>query len=276
MPCTTMSRPTVRARLRLGTPKVRSAVGGASGILIRLFRAGVVGVEGGSELTGFWLVHSTPRFPELPSEYSEYPGMPWNEHIYGQSFLCVSFQGAASLNTVAAALLLNYPDVYDYVLSSSVRSASPGLVQVVQGESNTSPVCDVSVLTSTAGKKFTVFAKSKPWDQDLYADCVAPKLGVKELLVETWIRGYAIGPVCTPSYQVLDVEHVQFDGYSWKETQDHSKWAVDGAGSVTCIGDINRMTSQYRRGGGTVCVEYAPLNQQFLSAVTASNSCATV
>ena len=42
----------------------------------------------------------------------------------------------------------------------------------------------------------------------------------------------------------------------WKHTVDHSKWCVGAnaaKGHVACIGDINRMSSQAKRGGGAVC-----------------------
>jgi hypothetical protein len=50
-------------------------------------------------------------------------------------------------------------------------------------------------------------------------------------------------------------------GVTFKETQDHSKWAIADASSgspprpFVCIGGINRMTSQFTRGGSTFCVE---------------------
>ncbi|KAA0191202.1 hypothetical protein FBUS_09942, partial [Fasciolopsis buskii] len=50
---------------------------------------------------------------------------------------------------------------------------------------------------------------------------------------------------------------------SFKSFQDHSKWActilVDSDSSNRdmwiCLGDINRMFSQFHRGGGTMCIQ---------------------
>ncbi len=50
--------------------------------------------------------------------------------------------------------------------------------------------------------------------------------------------------------------------YQWHYTKDHSKWAVadkpggeSGGGSWVRVADINRQTSQEKRGGGGICFE---------------------
>ena len=59
------------------------------------------------------------------------------------------------------------------------------------------------------------------------------------------------------------------DGVSWKETQDHSKWAVSESGARTaCVGDINRQYSQAARGGGTLCYESSDLWSAFDAIVS--------
>lgn len=112
--------------------------------------------------------------------------------------------------------------------------------------------------------------------KDLYGDLVAPTLK-QNLYVETWIRGYEIGPYCKPKhqYEVLDVEHLDWMGHSYKETQDHSKWAISMDSSYVCIGDINRMTSQFKRGGGTACFQSSQLHQKMEAAITQHDSCSS-
>ena len=40
---------------------------------------------------------------------------------------------------------------------------------------------------------------------------------------------------------------------------DHSKWAVSvpskGKQALTCVSDLNRMRSQFSRGGGSICLQ---------------------
>lgn len=40
----------------------------------------------------------------------------------------------------------------------------------------------------------------------------------------------------------------------WKETYDHSKWALAGDDGFVCFGDMNRMDSQWKRGGSFYCL----------------------
>ncbi len=57
--------------------------------------------------------------------------------------------------------------------------------------------------------------------------------------------------------------------------QDHSKWAISetGTANAVCIGDLNRMESQERRGGGTVCMTIATMHHAFTNIVAKSDSC---
>lgn len=82
---------------------------------------GVIAFDG---TTGFWLVHSVPRFPEA-NDWS----YPEDETIYGQSFLCVSLD-AGGIEDVGRLLVLDKPSVYASNMPSSyadqVRGAEPG------------------------------------------------------------------------------------------------------------------------------------------------------
>lgn len=69
-------------------------------------------------------------------------------------------------------------------------------------------------------------------------------------------------PSSCSNYKTMNVKEVTFDSaISFTETKDHAKWAASPNSAhrsllsnayVTCIGDINRMTSQRKRGGGAV------------------------
>jgi hypothetical protein len=59
--------------------------------------------------------------------------------------------------------------------------------------------------------------------------------------------------------------------------QDHSKWGVAINGTAqqhyVCIGDMNRMTSQWARGGGTVCFRQANIYKPFLGSIVGADAC---
>ena len=86
-----------------------------------------------------------------------------------------------------------------------------------------------------------------PTPPDLYWYLVAPSLG-DDLYVETWMHTSSKLPsFCNGSYHV---ENVLFMGFpnvpGYKETVDHSKWAIGKNKKWVCIGDINRTVGEHR------------------------------
>jgi len=74
-----------------------------------------------------------------------------------------------------------------------------------------------------------------------------------KLVAQTW--GRPLQPAwCDAPYQVSNVKNISLGGsYAWNETDDHSKWALADS-NYTCFGDMNRMTSQWQRGGSFFCL----------------------
>jgi deoxyribonuclease-2 len=228
---------------------------------------GAVAADG----SAFLVIHSIPKFPTTPSNASEYIGMEPNAWMYGQSALCLTLN-ATSLANMLVQMQLNAPQVYDWRTGAS--SADAAIAALGTGVVNTAPNCQPTVYETQGRAPFTYFAKSKQWGNDLYSECVAPYYN-SPLLVESWIRGSAIGPSCSSPEQVLDIQALNYDGFVLSEYNDHSKWAVssDQDSAIVCIGDINRMTTQYGRGGGTACLETLPLAEFLRAAITSTNSC---
>ena len=79
---------------------------------------------------------------------------------------------------------------------------------------------------------------------DLYWYLVAPTLG-DDLYVETWMHAPSKLPsFFNGSYHVENVQYVGFPAVpEYKETYDHSKWAIGKDKKWVCIGDINRTVS---------------------------------
>jgi len=222
------------------------------------------GVMGFTSTQGFWLVHSVPHFPVGKEDAANYT-FPDSAERNGQSMLCVSF-ATSSLNALGDNLLLNKPKVYSSHIGSQVQV--PKLQRVIDKDWNksTGPAGTLmNPVASTGGRLFMTFAKNKEWNSGLYSNLVAPKLKTS-IFVETWMNGSGgkINSTCNTQYKVVDVTYVRSNayGFEWKETKDHSKWAVavaDTQPHYSCIGDINRMESQFKRGGGTVCLLDTPL-----------------
>jgi deoxyribonuclease-2 len=243
----------------------------------RAHAKGVVAFDAHAK-TGYWLIHSTPRFPNYTTADYSFPDY---EATYGQSYLCLSV-GADQLETIGGQLEVAWPWIYDGQFPASFEKLAPTLFAVWKsGKHITTPATSEVSITTLGGQKFAHFAKNSQWDADLYEDLVAAALDVP-LITETWMRpemdSYCHGVNATSGYTVenslvldpsfgADAKHL-----SYSYTKDHSKWAVtnddapypEGLGAGTsrhpvapryaCIGDINRQESQRKRGGGTACI----------------------
>jgi deoxyribonuclease II len=228
------------------------------------------GVLALQETSGFFLLHSIPKFPMGPQTSTQFSGIPSNAYTYGQTALCVSISSDVA-DTLAYALHLVVPSIYEASLTDAVKISYPNITSLIKGKFSTAPLCVSHSLTTMNGTPFTFFSKSTEWDNDLWSKCVSSQLQVN-LEVESWIRGSAIGPSCSGQYQVIDVQAVKFQGFpgfSWSSYDDHSKWATGGGWK--CFGDINRMTTQYQRGGGALCMK--TIGYDLLNDVASANSC---
>lgn len=218
---------------------------------------------------GVILTHSVPLYPAGPSRVPSYTGLGHNAYTYAQHMACFSTT-VADMNRLAVLGQLTVVGVYD----KRISAASPsGLLALGAGVVNRAGFCNTTNFMTGNGTEVRYFAKSSQWNNELYAMCIAPHLA-SALVAETWIRGSATGPYCG-SYPVLDVSTVNFSvGFAWKETQDHSKWAVGLDGDWVCPSDINRMTTQYNRGGSAFCFKNPTLKRMLYDAIVSTDTCA--
>jgi len=222
-------------------------------------------VYGSSE--GFFLRHSIPNFPPMRKDSFSYPA---TGTIYGQTLLCLNVD-IATIDMIAAQFLVNYPQVYDYSIMSSL-SKFKNIVSLAQGNHDASKHSSVINIKTKKGLSVTDFAKSKEWDNDLWDSLVATTIK-STLYVESW--GRPLMPSnCKTSFETINVKDVKFNSnVDFSETQDHSKWGITATGSTTCIGDINRMTSQRKRGGGTSCFNIGQVYKQFSTIISTKDKC---
>ncbi|XP_076436265.1 deoxyribonuclease-2-alpha-like [Babylonia areolata] len=233
------------------------------------------GTLGFNNASGFWLIHSAPKFPPEKKD-----GYSWAENAsdYGQSFLCMSF-ASKSLGILAKQLLFYYPYVYDYYLPPPALQSFPELACLVNSTRIQHPpyhsVCHN--LTSLGGLPLVSFAKFTYFGADLYDALVAPTLKVS-LLVETWQRGkesIVLPSNCSTPYEVFNIMQVLLpENRFFDEDKDHSKYALSltDEGWV-CVGGINRETKQFKRGGGTLCFQNPQVWSTYKKMVTFFEPC---
>ncbi|GFR81437.1 deoxyribonuclease-2-alpha [Elysia marginata] len=252
------------------------------------------GVVAFDETSGFWLIHSVPKFPPRQSKGYSWPHSALD---YGQSFLCVSLP-LQELNTVAIQLQFNQPDIYESNVPPQFYEKFPVLRQVIKETPPQGPPwSSVQKLTSIKNQVFVSFAKANKFHADLYDALVAPQLKAS-LKVETWLRrpGTPLASNCSAKYKVLKINEIKLpDDTDFMETKDHAKWAVtvpesqsladtlakdqsvvqmsSSSAEYACVGDINRMDSQFHRGGGTLCIQHSGVWKAFTNAIVSYQSC---
>jgi len=215
----------------------------------------------------FVLTHSIPLFPKGPGLVSTYQGLGNNAYTYGQSLACFSFT-LSTLSSIATQMSLTIPNIYDKRISQTTPQP---LKDLANGYVSKQPVCNSTIIQTSEGLPITYFSKSTQWNNELYSQCIASTMQ-ESLFAETWIRGSAAGPSCSGNYHVNDIITLDLPfNDTYKETQDHSKWAIGT--SHVCISDINRMTTQYKRGGGAFCMNNPILSNILNNTILSSNTC---
>lgn len=210
--------------------------------------------------TALWLLHSWPKFV-MPGEKT----LPTPK--YGQTYLCVSLNQATA--SAIAEIMINHqePQVFTSRLPKTLSASDPlrKLTQTI--DPNAKGDSHILDFKSRAGKAFKLIAKNRKWGGDFWNQLVGPALEVC-IDVETWIRGAIPDEKDSdaPGAINLDGEHETFDikaidltplgaPWKWPETKDHAKWGIGVEADWVCVGDINRMISQQKRGGGTIAFQ---------------------
>lgn len=224
--------------------------------------------------SALFLLHSTPRFPA-----NRESTLPDEEEIYGQTFICISLPDYQTANQIAQQMLRQQnPQVLTESsrIPSSLQDDEP-LSLLFHGTGvNESEEPSTLRFKSRGGKEFLLVAKSRKWGEDFWLDLVSPELKC-DLVVETWRRG-AVTPLQDGRSKTFDEDVLTLGfeveaslSYEWPYTKDHAKWAVALENSTNslpwvCVADLNRMVSQEKRGGGSLCFQENRLWQALKNA----------
>jgi len=180
-----------------------------------------------------WLCHSVPKFPAVFGKnfISE---IDKSELIYGQSFYHITLlQNRDTLLSIVQQLYIMEANMY----CKNTKMEFPRRLN----HFNTIVLSD----------SVTHIAKSPKYVFDIY-DCIAQRYPCK-WSVETWKRGHEIEK---KNPNVVDIVTLKYEKREYSESQDHSKWCVSDQGFFG-FGDLNRMKSQFHRGGGEfICIDH--------------------
>lgn len=212
---------------------------------------GVIAFDTASK-TALWLLHSWPKFADPGASDMPTP-------IYGQTFLCLSLDMATASRIAAQMANHQEPQTYLPRIPASLDKGD-ALYRLTQPLNPNAPGdSDALDFKSRGGLPFKVIAKNRKWGKDFWNDLVGPTLGA-DLDVETWIRG-KIPPILDSDgiHKTFDVKYIDLSPlgapWTWPESHDHAKWGITTDSDWVCVGDINRMVSQEKRGGGTIAFQ---------------------
>ncbi len=152
--------------------------------------------------TGYWLLHSWPKFAEPKAKTDPTPK-------YGQTYLCLSLT-LDTLQTIAS-LMIDYqqPQTYLNEVDCLKENTTDPLYKLAQGVNpNASGDSKVLDLKTVGGMAFKVIAKNRLWNQDFWNGLVGPTLH-DDLDVDTWIRG-PIPPVADTDgiHKTFDIKYI--------------------------------------------------------------------
>ncbi|TDQ19483.1 deoxyribonuclease-2 [Algoriphagus boseongensis] len=227
--------------------------------------------------SGLYLLHSTPRFPEIGKSV-----LPENERKFGQTYICISLE----FDEISKLADVIQTHIQGQVYASNLLGIDKNhpLVNLVENSNNLEePTPSVLDLKSKKEVQFKHISKSKKWSEpdkvdsngkDYWKDLVGPTLDC-DLDVETWRRGMVFGDQdekdskTTEDIVDIDLSKAGFPGFSWTFDQDHSKWgfSCDNKSFWVVIADINRQVSQDKRGGGGLAFQNSTL-KNFFEAIT--------
>lgn len=210
--------------------------------------------------TAYWLLHSWPKFADPEATTDPTPK-------YGQTYLCISLDIATAKQIAAQMTVHQEPQIY-YSNTADLPTTDPLYVLTQPLANPPEADSDILDLKSIGGMPFKVIAKNREWNKDFWNGLVGPALQ-DDMDDETWIRG-PIPPIADTDgiHKTFDIKYINMGAlgahWAWPETHDHAKWGITLHAPWICVGDINRMISQRKRGGGTIAFQ----NQVLWSALS--------
>ncbi|KAL2084305.1 hypothetical protein ACEWY4_019823 [Coilia grayii] len=218
--------------------------------------------------TGLWLLHSTPQFPYRRDQNNFWPP---SGKENAQTFICVTFT-YEQFKEIGKHLQYIRAFPFEHDIPEDFHQE---LKDAVNWEVQTPPNNWVPMM-SKGGQDFRSIAKVEleaddAQGGDLYV--AIAQLAGSDLDVHSWrCDEDPDGPYCGGKYKVLNIKTIKTDWGTWG-SEDHSKWCVAKTNDWTCIGDLNRALTQYKRPGGALCINLKKVNRLFRTFVDKTSEC---
>lgn len=229
---------------------------------------GVVMVE--KDQTGVWLLHSTPQFPFRRNKNKFWPD---SGETNAQMFICVTFP-YNEFSKIGKHLQSIRAFPFEHDIPDSFHQELQDAANWVQSDTPLNRPT-FQELKSSGHQIFRSFAKrqsEKPEVGDLYYT-IAKELS-SDVYVQYW-NCREDDSYCGTDIKVSNVVTKNTPLGTW-DTSDHSKWCVakDQNKHWSCVVDMNRAVTQYKRRGGALCiVQNEQVQQIFLKFVGNSEDC---
>ncbi|KAL3207996.1 hypothetical protein MRX96_039343 [Rhipicephalus microplus] len=228
----------------------------------------------GADFGTVWLQHSVPRFVGDVKEKYSYPN---NGRENGQLFLCITFP-LGTVEKISYHLQLQAANVYQ-VRYLPWTEAYPQFADLLKGQylRKLSGI-KVDILFTRKSRPVLAIAKSHKWLKDIYTDELSGQMN-DSMYVQTWKNGAggAQGKHCRGKYYVANIDdvdvHTQKGTLAFSSSEDHSKWSVAQKKAVFCFSTLNRMISQWKRGGEITCIIDVSLASLFRASIFKRDQC---
>lgn len=211
---------------------------------------------------GFVLLHSIPRYPEIESNKIDWVTMKSSK--YGQSLFCSSFRrGLEEAKEIFDKLKASNVDFYeDDFKFEQKKTRKP-----FQRRKRFEPTMEMKI-----GPEVELWTKTRDSRELPYSDMLKNNLKVG-WLVQSWGRPL-LPSQCSrdKKHAISNIELMRYGAYTWKTTQDHSKWSISTTQYWVCFGDLNRMSSQSKKGGSFLC-RYNKLLHSAMKSLILKDQC---
>jgi len=199
---------------------------------------------GANDDIGMIISHSIPKYPQIDSDKID-PISPISSE-YGQHAICITLKNNGKENALRIwrNLIEGNPNIYFDTLQKKGKEIKPSK--------------ETNLLKLELGP-FTILTKPRYQVELVFEDILIPywsnRIAPMGFYLETWGRPY-LPSICNMPSQAINILRISILGFDWKNTQDHSKWALSNLASsnLFCASDLNHQESQNKRGGNFFCI----------------------